>query len=461
MMNLNLARVAEILSAELINADAEPSAVEVSQITTDTRKAGENALFFALKGTNFDAHDYLAQAIEQGAAALVVEKADHVLDVPQLRVSDTRLALGQLAKWLKAELAPKTVAMTGSSGKTTVKEMTAAILAQCGEVLFTQGNFNNDIGVPLTLLRLEPQHQFAVIELGANHAGEIAYTTALVQPDVALVNNVASAHLEGFGSLEGVAQAKGEIYRGLVHSGCAVINLDCHYLDDYWRQEIGNHRTYSFSISQPEADFYAVDIRLHEQGADFALCTPQGNTSISLPYLGMHNVSNALAATALSMLAGADLAQVKCGLEQKQAVKGRLYPIQIKPNLLFLDDTYNANVDSMQSAAAVLKNYRGFRILVVGDMAELGENSQLCHQQVAEFVRQAELDLVVSFGVQSEVISRLSQGKHFGDKADLVLFLQRQIQQQSNENKNIVLLAKGSRSMQMETVIDSLKDKLC
>ncbi|MGV6988593.1 UDP-N-acetylmuramoyl-tripeptide--D-alanyl-D-alanine ligase [Testudinibacter sp. P80/BLE/0925] len=461
MISLTLHKLAEILSAELIYPAEEASAAAVSQISTDTRKVSKNSLFFALKGANFDAHDYLAQAVEQGATALVVSTPNPTLTAPQLVVADTRLALGQLAKWLKAELAPKTVAMTGSSGKTTVKEMTAAILAQCGNVLFTQGNFNNDIGVPLTLLRLEPQHQFAVIELGANHAGEIAYTAELVQPDVALVNNVAPAHLEGFGSLDGVAQAKGEIYRGLAQNGCAVINLDCHYLDRYWQTEIGAHRTYSFSVSQSQADFYADDVRLHTQGSSFTLVTPQGKIAINLPYLGGHNVSNALAATALSMLVGADLAQVKCGLEQKQAVKGRLYPIQINPNVLLLDDTYNANVDSMQSAAAVLKNYRGFRILVVGDMAELGENSRLCHRQVAEFVRRAELDLVVSFGVQSEVISRLSQGKHFGDKADLVLFLQRQIQQQSNENNNIVLLAKGSRSMQMETVIDSLKDKLC
>ncbi|MGR6982054.1 UDP-N-acetylmuramoyl-tripeptide--D-alanyl-D-alanine ligase [Testudinibacter sp. P27/CKL/0425] len=458
MINLDICQLAEILSAELIGTNG--AQIVVSQITTDTRKASQNALFFALKGGNFDAHNYLAQAVEQGAVALVVEKAQADINVPQLVVADTRLALGQLAKWLKARLAPTTVAMTGSSGKTTVKEMTAAILSQKGQVLFTQGNFNNDIGVPLTLLRLEPQHQFAVVELGANHVGEIAYTTDLVQPNVALVNNVAAAHLEGFGSLEGVAKAKGEIYRGLAESGCAVINLDCHYLAD-WQQEIGNHRHYSFSLSQPEADFYADQIRLHQQGADFTLVTAQGSIAIQLPYLGIHNVSNALAATALAMLAGADLMQVKCGLEQKQAVKGRLYPIQVQPNILLLDDTYNANVDSMESAIAVLKNYAGFRIFVVGDMAELGENSQLCHQQVAEFTEQAALDLVVSFGKQSEVISRLSHGKHFDDKAELVLFLQQQIHQQSNNKKNVVLLAKGSRSMKMEEVIDSLKDKLC
>ncbi|TNG95653.1 UDP-N-acetylmuramoyl-tripeptide--D-alanyl-D-alanine ligase [Pasteurellaceae bacterium USgator11] len=457
MMKIDVKTLAEILSADCLG----DASVTVQNITTDTRKPSEQALFFALKGANFDAHNYLTQAVAQGAVALVVEHVSADVSVPQLVVEDTRLALGQLAKWWKAKLAPKTVAMTGSSGKTTVKEMTASILANCGEVLFTQGNFNNDIGVPLTLLRLQPQHQFAVIELGANHAGEIAYTTELVQPDVALVNNVAPAHLEGFGSLDGVAQAKGEIYRGLAQHGCAVINLDCHYLDTYWQAEIGAHRTYSFSVSQPQADFYAANIDLHEQGANFQLQTPQGEVTVNLPYLGIHNVANALAATALSMLAGATLPQVKCGLEQKQAVKGRLFPIQVKPDLLLLDDTYNANVDSMQSAVNVLKNYSGFRIFVVGDMAELGENSQFCHQQVADFTQHAGLDLVISFGTQSEVISRLSQGKHFSDKADLVLFLQQQIAQQRQNNKKVVLLAKGSRSMKMEEIIDLLKDKLC
>lgn len=457
MITLEIKTIAAVLAANLIGE----SAVQIRQVMTDTRKPSQQALFFALKGENFDAHCYLAQAIAQGAVALVVEKAEPSLNVPQLVVDDTRLALGKLAQWLKAKLSPKTVAITGSSGKTTVKEMTAAILHQKGSVLFTHGNFNNNIGVPLTLLRLASEHQFAVVELGANHAGEIAYTTALVQPDVALINNVASAHLEGFGTLEGVAQAKGEIYRGLNAQGKAVVNLDCHYLDVYWRREIGEHVCYSFSVSQPEADFYAANIGVHQQGSDFTLVTPYGEIDIQLPYLGLHNVSNALAATALSMLVGADLSQVKCGLEQKQALKGRLYPIRVNSDVLLLDDTYNANVDSMQSAVSVLKHYSGFRIFIVGDMAELGENSSLCHQQVAVFTQQAQLDLVVSFGVQSAVISQLSNGQHFSDKTDLVVFLQQQIEHQRKNNRQVVLLAKGSRSMKMESVIDLLKDNLC
>lgn len=224
MIKLTTQQLTQILNADLIGDEQ----VVVENINTDTRKAVSNSLFFALKGEHFDAHQYLDKAVEQGATALVVQQANTEIATPQLVVADTRLALGQLAKWLREKINPHTVAMTGSSGKTTVKEMTASILQQTAgnpeAVLFTNGNFNNDIGVPLTLLRLTEQHKFAVIELGANHQGEIDYTTHLAQPEAALVNNVAAAHLEGFGSIEGVARAKGEIYRGLTPNGVAIIN---------------------------------------------------------------------------------------------------------------------------------------------------------------------------------------------------------------------------------------------
>lgn len=464
MIRLDLHTIAQVLHANLIG----DGNVWVENASTDTRESTKNGLFFALKGEKFDAHHYVAQAVQQGCIALVVEQATE-MTVPQLVVKDTRLALGQLAQWLKAKLAPKTVAMTGSSGKTTVKEMTAAILRQtAGElaetadknqrVLFTNGNFNNDIGVPLTLLRLTEQHQFAVIELGANHQGEIAYTTNLVKPDVALVNNVAAAHLEGFGSIDGVAQAKGEIYLGLPENGTAIINLNCHYLDK-WQKNIAGKKLQSFSVDNTAADFYATDVRLTETGSHFTLHSPNGNIGIDLPYLGEHNISNALAASALAMNVGASLQNVKQGLEQGSFVKGRLFPIKPCDNLLLLDDTYNANVDSLQSAIRVLQKYPAFRILVVGDMAELGENTKLCHQQVADFAQQAKLDLVLSFGQDSVCISMACQGKHFDDKAALVDYLIPIIEQNLEQKQQVVLLAKGSRRMKMEEVINLLKGR--
>ncbi|WP_448917377.1 Mur ligase family protein, partial [Haemophilus sputorum] len=254
MIKQTTQQIAETLHARLFG----DGNVTVTTVSTDTRQAVENGLFFALKGEKFDAHDYAEKAVEQGCVALVVER-ELPIAVPQIIVADTRLALGQLAKWLKSTLNPKTVAMTGSSGKTTVKEMTAKILqktAACEEdVLYTFGNLNNDLGVPMTLLRLTEQHKFAVIELGANHIGEIAYTTAIAQPDACLVNNVASAHLEGFGSIEGVAAAKGEIYRGLKENGKAIINQAFYY--PQWRKEIGDHELQSFSYTGSDQDSYA------------------------------------------------------------------------------------------------------------------------------------------------------------------------------------------------------------
>lgn len=454
MITLSLSQIASILEAQLIG----DGNVTVENVSTDSRKVVNNGLFFALKGENFDAHDYVMKAAEQGCVAAVVE---HPIDgnIAQLIVKDSRLALGQLAKWLRKKINPKVVAMTGSSGKTTVKEMTASILQQSAvdfdDVLFTQGNFNNDIGVPLTLLRLTEKHKFAVIELGANHIGEIAYTTALAQPDVALVNNVMAAHLEGFGSLDGVATAKGEIFRGLTHHGVAIINK-AHNYSQKWQAEIGDHSVQYFAYDDPKADYYAENIVFSEQGAAFVLHTPQGNVQIDSPYLGEHNVSNALAATALTMNVGATLAQVKKGLETSSLVKGRLFPIVPCENLLLLDDSYNANVGSMKSAISVLQKYPAFRVFVVGDMAELGDNTPLCHQDVGEFAQAAKLDLVISFGRSSSVISAVNLGRHFTDKTELVAYLTPIIKQQLTQQK-VVVLVKGSRSMKMEDVIDLLK----
>lgn len=455
MIKLSTVQLAQILQAKLIGDENVP----VEEINTDTRKSVSNSLFFALKGEKFDAHQYLDQAVSQGALALVVQQENSSILVPQLVVKDTRIALGELAKWLREKINPRTVAMTGSSGKTTVKEMTASILqhtaADSEAVLFTNGNFNNDIGVPLTLLRLTEKHRFAVIELGANHQNEINYTTKLVQPNAALINNIAPAHLEGFGSLAGVVQAKGEIYRGLTKNGVAIINSEHNHLD-IWQKEISNHAIQYFNGK----DYSVKNVQGNEQGSTFTLVSPQGEIDISLPYLGEHNIKNALAATALAMNVGATLADVKAGLEQGSQVKGRLLPIQVTPNLLLLDDTYNANKDSLCAAIDVLKSYDAFRILCVADMKELGENSLAIHREVGQYVKSSNLDLVCSYGNESAVISEAVLGKHFTDKTEMVDFLVPLIENQLQQNNKVVVLGKGSRSMKMEDVIYSLKDKI-
>ena len=464
MIAFSTSQLADILSAKLVGAGD----IQIDSVNTDTRKYVEKSLFFALKGEKFDAHHYLSEAVKQGAAALVVQQPAPALNVPQLVVDDTRLALGRLGKWLRNKINPRTVAITGSSGKTTVKEMTAAILQHTAKnpaaVLFTQGNFNNDIGVPLTLLRLTERHQFAVIELGANHPGEIDYTTKLVRPDVALINNVAPAHLEGFGSVEGVAKAKGEIFRGLAPNGVAIVNAESPYLP-LWQSEIGGRTLQSFN----GGNYRAEQMVYSESAVDFRLISPIGEIEISMPYLGDHNVKNALAAAALAINVGASLEDVRAGLAERIKVKGRLYPIQVNEGLLLLDDTYNANVGSLKSAIDVLKNYPAkngadqngaiFRILVVGEMRELGADTQIYHQEIADYAKQAKLDFVLSFGTESAVISAAVCGKHFEDKAAMIDYLSAMIKKKQEEKQKVVVLGKGSRSMRMEEVIEGVRDR--
>ncbi|OBX09017.1 UDP-N-acetylmuramoyl-tripeptide--D-alanyl-D-alanine ligase [Gallibacterium salpingitidis] len=459
MITINFSTLSKLLAAQEINP---PQAdIEVDSVTTDSRTNCCGSIFFALRGESFDAHQFLERVYQQGAKILVVEQANPDIPLPQLVVADTKKALGQLAAWVRLQVNPKVAAMTGSSGKTTVKEMTAAILQHTAnspdEVLFTAGNFNNDIGVPLTLLRLTNAHRYAVIELGANHAGEIAYTTQLARPDVALVNNVAPAHLEGFGSVEGVAKAKGEIYQGLTSNGVAIVNANCQYLN-FWQQNIGHHPIQQFSINSAQADVYAKAITSYAEGYHFVLCTPQGEIAIDLPYLGEHNISNALAAASLALVLGASLQDIKAGLAAGKRVKGRLFPVIVNPQFTILDDTYNANVDSLKAAIAVLQQAtQAIKILAVGDMAELGESTEQCHQQVAEAAHQANLSKVFSFGHYSRAISARCGGEHYQQKAELITALQQYVTEQLQAGKTILLLVKGSRSMKMEEIVEAFK----
>ncbi len=410
-------------------------------------------LFVALKGERFDAHDFAEQAKAAGAGALLVSRP-LACDLPQVIVKDTRQAFGELAAWVRQQVPTRVVALTGSSGKTSVKEMTAAILSQCGNTLYTAGNLNNDIGVPMTLLRLTKEHQYAVIELGANHQGEIAWTVSLTRPEAALVNNLAAAHLEGFGSLAGVAKAKGEIYTGLPENGIAILNADNNdWLN--WQAVIGDRKVWRFSPNAANSDFTATNVQITSHGTEFTLQTPTGNVDVLLPLPGRHNIANALAATSLAMAVGADLAAVKAGLAQLKAVPGRLFPIRLTESQLLLDDSYNANVGSMTAAVQVLSEMPGFRAMVVGDMAELGAESAACHREVGEAAKAAGLDCVLSVGTLSADISRASGvGEHFNDKAAVVARLRELLA----EHKIMTILVKGSRSAAMEEVVRALQE---
>lgn len=448
MISVTLSQLTDILNGELQGAD-----ITLDAVTTDTRKLTPGCLFVALKGERFDAHDFADQAKAGGAGALLVSRPLDI-DLPQLIVKDTRLAFGELAAWVRQQVPARVVALTGSSGKTSVKEMTAAILSQCGNTLYTAGNLNNDIGVPMTLLRLTPEYDYAVIELGANHQGEIAWTVSLTRPEAALVNNLAAAHLEGFGSLAGVAKAKGEIFSGLPENGIAIMNADNNdWLN--WQSVIGSRKVWRFSPNAANSDFTATNIHVTSHGTEFTLQTPTGSVDVLLPLPGRHNIANALAAAALSMSVGATLDAIKAGLANLKAVPGRLFPIQLAENQLLLDDSYNANVGSMTAAVQVLAEMPGYRVLVVGDMAELGAESEACHVQVGEAAKAAGIDRVLSVGKQSHVISTASGvGEHFADKTALITRLKLLIAEQ----QVITILVKGSRSAAMEEVVRALQE---
>ena len=449
MIRVSLQTLAAALNAELIGNDTQ-----IDSVTTDTRQVTPGCLFIALKGEKYDAHDFAAEAVKAGSGALLLSKRLPV-DVPQLVVADTRIALGQLGGWVRQQVPARVVGLTGSSGKTSVKEMTAAILRECGNVLYTAGNFNNDIGVPLTLLRLTAEHDFAVIEMGANHAGEIAYTTALARPETALINNLSAAHLEGFGSLAGVAQAKGEIFEGLPDDGIAVINADNNDWAN-WQHKLTGKKVWRFSATQSaDIDFRASDVRLSPLNTAFTLHSPQGSIDVSLPVPGRHNIANALAAAALALSVGASLDNVRAGLATLQSVKGRLFPIVLSEGKTLLDDSYNANVGSMTAAAQVLAEMPGYRVMAVGDMAELGAESESCHRQVGEAIRDAGIDKVFSIGHDSRIISDLSGcGEHVEDKAALTARLTSLL----SEHAVITVLIKGSRSAAMEQVVRALQE---
>jgi UDP-N-acetylmuramoyl-tripeptide--D-alanyl-D-alanine ligase len=444
--------------------------ISIESICTDTRQLTPGCLFIALKGANFDAHSLLEQAVAGGAAALLVEQratTDTLHDIPQIVVADSRYALGQLGAAVKAAVQPLTIAITGSSGKTTVKEMLAAMLASQGNVLATAGNFNNDIGCPLTLLRLTPEHRYAVIELGANHAGEIAYTTGLTRPDVAIINNVAPAHVEGFGSVHGVFRAKTEIFRGLSADGWCFTPALSEFAPA-WQQQLADrkHLTFGRDSTGPNT-LYASAIELDADGcarfiAHIPAALTQGQPTrlpVQLNLPGLHNVDNALVALGAALAIGCDGIAVAQALSQLKPVPGRMNVLTLNPQLRVIDDSYNANVGSVKAAIDVLAAAPGLRILVLGDMGELGVEARHYHQHVGEHARQQGIDYVYTLGVLSQCTSDAmasAAGKHF---FQLDALLEQLIATVQRANQAVTIVVKGSRSAGMERVVAALQQR--
>ncbi|MEW9906453.1 MAG: UDP-N-acetylmuramoyl-tripeptide--D-alanyl-D-alanine ligase [Candidatus Symbiodolus clandestinus] len=455
MIPLTLNQLAGLLSAQHLGADGL-----IEAVSTDSRQmvTKPGTLFIALKGERWDGAQFAAQAVSQGAQALLLPRR-LPLPVPQIIVSDIDQALRQLACWCRQHAKARWLAVTGSNGKSSVKEMVAAILKQKGDTLATWQNQNNhQFGVPLTLLQVTPVHQFAVIEVAANAPGEIAASSALVQPEVALVNNIAAAHLAGFGLLTGVAQAKGEIFSALAADGLAIINSDSHDLVRWQQRLTASQKVCRFALAQqPGVNFYASAIEAQPEGSyRFTLHTPNGTTLVNLPGIGEHRITNAVAAAALTMAVGADLTMIQQGLAQCYPLPGRLARQRLAPGKWLVDDSYNANVASMQAAIQVLHQQPGYRLLVVGDMAELGDQSVACHQQVADTLQCAAVDQVFSFGLMSALISRAVGGQHFTDFEDLLAAVTAQWQQQPV----ITLLVKGSRRAKLDRLVSALQERV-
>ena len=427
--------------------------IEIKRVHTDTRSLQIGDLFVALQGDNFDAHDFLANAKAQGAVAAIAQHGLQAQGLAGLLVNDSKLALGQLAKGWRAQFDLPLIAVTGSNGKTTVTQMIASILRadQADQAFSTLGNLNNDIGVPLTLLRLSAEHSIGVVELGMNHPGEIAYLANITAATVALVNNAQREHLEFMGTVEAVAHENAAVIQALASQGVAVFPAD----DDYtavWRKAANTRATLTFAMTG-QADVTA-DAHWDVDGWRVLASSPQGPFDFKLHVAGRHNVKNALAATACALAAGVPLGSIAAGLTAFEPVKGRSRAIQVKlqgHSITLIDDTYNANPDSMRAAIDVLAALPGPRLLVMGDMGEVGDQGPQAHQEAGHWAHRQGIDMLYTLGAQTPLASRsFGSGQHFDDVDVLKAAV---IAQLPNVGS---VLVKGSRFMKMERVVQAI-----
>ena len=473
MFSWTLAQLAEATDGDLIGPSVDAETIEFSSVGTDTRTIQSGALYIAVKGERFDGHAFIEQAVQQGAAAVLVSENIETI-VPAVLVDDTRLALGHFACWHRQQMpVKKLVAVTGSNGKTSVKTMLNEVFSSIAPTLATQGNLNNDFGVPRTLLELRPEHEYAVIEMGANHKHEIDYLTALALPDIAIINNAAGAHLEGFGSLQGVIEGKGEIYQGLNQrlnqrgekSGVAIVNTDSPGYTDWLAilDDLGVQNRISFGTDSAaqvqlkevkpqtnEADGIELKLVLKTTGEVF-------EESLQLPVLGSHNAMNAAAVTAVALAAGLTWLQIKAPLQKFNGVAGRLQKNRISCGWLF-DDSYNANPESVKAGINALTSLKGTAILCLGAMAEVGKTSAQAHQDIALYAKQQGIGYLFVYGKAAQDMPQAfgDQAAYFETHAELVAAVSEIITKFNNTDEPLNILVKGSRSAQMEQVAKPL-----
>jgi UDP-N-acetylmuramoyl-tripeptide--D-alanyl-D-alanine ligase len=433
-------------AASLLNCDTVYKDFEFSGITTDSRQLEAGMLFAALPGEFHDGHNYIEQAVTRGAVAVLVSQAVET-DLPVLQVEDVQLALGTLAGYWRNQNKARVVAITGSNGKTTVKEMIANILRQNSSVLATKGNFNNELGLPLTLFQLDESHDYAVLEMGASNPGDIAYLAGIARPDVGLVTNIGPAHLQGFINIEGVARAKGELFAALPSHGTAIINAAEPWVD-LWRSSSTAGTICYFNGEGLN------DIQAHLRDEKVIVTTPVGEFDLQLPLPGAHNLTNALAATAVCLALDVPLNDIKVGLESVQPVPGRLSLKRAQSGWTVIDDTYNANPASLYAALQVLASQNGEPWLVLGDMKELGINSRKMHAELGDAARSLGVKRLFAVGNASvaTVDAFGDMALHFNSREELIDALRSQLK------PGIACLVKGSRSMGMEHVVSAISN---
>lgn len=458
-----LSQIADATGGRVVGGD-----MAFSSVTIDTRALNEGDLYVALKGERFDGHQFLEQAIEKGCAGFMINNSFELShgvpkSVPHILVSDTLRALGKVGQINRQNFKGKVVGLTGSSGKTSTKNMLEGILSEKGPTYATHGNFNNEIGVPLSLLNIAKDHQYAVIEMGARRRGDIKYLAEFVQPDIAILLNAGTAHIDVFGSQENIVLGKGEIFTSLQEGALAVVNAD-DPAKQRWLDSLKEHEVLTFSMSDSNADVFATDIYASDLLSRFTLNFKGDREQVELPLPGLHNIANSLAASAAAIHLGLGLSTIAKGLAKLSASHGRLMTVPCSENLEVIDDSYNANPSSMRAAIDVLSLKQGFKIAALGEMAELGDFAPKLHLELAKYIRQSQIDKVYLIGPFAADMSEI-----IGERAS-VCCSKEEIFESLSKNENlfeadscspvtISILVKGSRSAAMDELVDMIVKK--
>ena len=435
MLSSDTNKISSVINCKL-NSN---KAVKFQGVSTDTRDRVSGKLFIALEGVNFDGHNFIKQAEDLGAVAVIAHKRIDS-NLPTLLVSNSEEAYQKLAAWHRQSFSPIVIAITGSNGKTSTKNMLHSILSLHGPTLSTKGNLNNHLGVPKTLLELAKKHQYCIIEMGANHVNEIELLCKLAQPDIAIITNANNAHLGEFGSEKNLVKAKGEILESLSGDGIAIINKSSPHID-IWEKMSG---TQNLTFFGNESNVYASNIKQFKSTLNFSLNFNHSSINITLSMIGLHQIENVLAAAACAIKIGISPDLIKKGLEKVRSEKGRLELIELQ-NFTILDDSYNANPQSVKAAIDSLKQFSGKKVLVLGTMAELGKDSSKLHQEIGDYAREQNIDSLITIGQEAQCF----KGSHFDDIESI-------FNEINNYHKGATVLIKGSRKMELNKLVDIL-----